>query len=575
MTRQSQVVYRWPMVYVPRLVAVLIAMATVALVLAPVYAQQGPPVYIETFTLNTSQPTPYRPPGFDISVVAHDDDSIEPMWAEHGPDCSPPQEQWPGGQPDPRFNHHIDQIPEAVFSCRDHIMTAMNAGYGATYITVPALMDWSNGPARFEWDMSTERTSSRDWMDVVIQPFEPGFDGPMALNFQDFHTPHDVLQFELQGGGNVWAPHIVLPGPVDGCSGQSYWRGNLYYCRFGFDGYNSWDRMLAAHGLSASAARRDHFMIEVSRTHVKMGFRVNPNEPYQYWVDRDIPGGALKWSSGVTQLNQRSYNPLKGCGAVGTGEPGHPPDGWVDSGGHTCRAGTWHIDNMQISPFTPISIIPGAHRIDMPGGTVTFPVAAPENSFVKASGGWSDTEYSLDGGRTWSTAAVVGPKAPPQVGDSYWFPVPAGTRLMAFRGSDPRWSLHDVYLYSRTLTQLPPTPTPGPTNPQTMTPTVVPSIPTSTATPEVTPEPTVTATPEPTMTPEPGATETPTPEPTATATPEPPAVTPTPALPIPTLPVPTIIPTLVVPSTCAIDIHLPDRDIHYPLDPAFCAGVGR
>lgn len=505
-------------------------------------AAAPPPIYLETFTLDTNVPTPYRPPGFDVSVIGHDDDSIENMWANHGPDCGAPEELWPGGAPNPQYNHFINKVADTVFSCRDHIMTAINAGYGATYITVPALMDWSTSPARFEWDMSTERTSSRDWMDVVIQPFEPGFDGPMALNFQDFHTPKDALQFELQGGGNVWAPQVMLPGPTSGCSNGSYWKGSVYYCRFNFDGYNSWDRMLAARGLSTSAARRDHFMIEVSRTHVRMGFRASPNDPYRYWVDADIPGGALKWSQGVTQLNQRAYNPLKGCGAIGVGEPGHPPDGWVDSDGHKCRAGTWHIDNMSIQPYQPFTIIPGVRRINMPGGTVTFPFPAPQNSFIKAAGAWSDTQYSLDG-RTWQTAAIVGPKAPPEIGDSYWFQVPEGTQTIQFRGSNPRWSIQDIYIYSR----VPPSqivPTPGPTLPpdtpeptRTPLPTAPPAS-TSTATPTFA-VPTFTHTPTITATPSYTPILTSTPTPTATPTAEPPIDTkPTATIPPDSTPLP-------------------------------------
>lgn len=523
----SQLVdWRCRHLFLRRLLPALVAAITSLTIVLSGFAQTQPlitpPVYLETFTLDTPVPTPYRPPGFDVSVIGSQNDTIESMWAEHGPDCSAPEDQWPGGAPNPAFNHYISTVRETVFSCRDHIMTAINGGYGATYLTVPALMDWSQGPARFEWDMSTQRTSSRDWMDVVIQPFEPGFEGPMALNFQDFHTPHDVIQLELQGGGNVWAPQVMLDAPAPGCGNGSYWKGQRYYCRFQFDGYNSWDRMLAAKGLTTSAARRDHFMIEVTSTHLKMGFRASPNDPYRYWVDTDIPGGPLRWSAGVTQLNQRAYNPLKGCGAIGVGEPGHPPDGWVDDGTHKCRAGTWHIDNMQIAPYLPFTIIPGVRRIVMPGGTVTFPVPAPANSFIKAAGAWSDTQYSIDGGKIWGTMPIVGPKAPPEIGDSYWLSIPEGTQTIMFRGTDPRWAMQDIYIYSRAT--LPPAPTPTPEPPATPQPSPTPGPPpadTATPTP-VTPVPTV----EPSATPIP--TPVPTQEVTPTAGPTSPSVTPTP-----------------------------------------------
>ena len=196
-------------------VAGLTGLLAVMVVLLPAAAQTPPPVttFLETFDQAPAAPAHYVPPGWDVSVISHDDDTIEPMWANHGPNCEAPDEQWPGGQPSDTHNHHIDQASDTTFNCNDHIMTAINAGYGAVYLTPPALLDWSQGPASFEWDMSTERTSSRDWIDIMILPFQDGFDPPMALNMQDFHTPRQGLQIELQGS-NVFAPHVFLTGPA-------------------------------------------------------------------------------------------------------------------------------------------------------------------------------------------------------------------------------------------------------------------------------------------------------------------------------------------------------------------------
>lgn len=509
-----------------RAVTVLLTFAvSIGLVLGPAAAQTGPTTFLETFDGSPAAPKPFSPPGWDVSVIG----SLEPMWANHGPDCSPPDERWPGGQPNAEHNHFITSDTEVVFGCRDHIMTAMNAGYGAVYLTPPALMDLSRGPATFEWDMSTERTSSRDWIDIVIQPFQDGFDGPMALNMQDFHTPRRGIQIELQGS-NVFAPHVFLDGPAQGCGPSSYWKSNVYYCRFQFDGFNTWERKLAEEGLSVSAARRDHFVIELSPTHLRVGFRT-PGGKLSYWTDADIPGGRLGFSQAVVQLNQRAYNPLKPCGP-GVGDAGHSDQGW--QGG--CRAGTWHIDNVKVSPSIPFTIESGSRGFGMPGGTVTFPQALAVDGFVKAAGAWSDTEYSLDGGHSWRVAPIVGPKAPLEVGDSYWIPVPAGTRAIALRGSHSRWAVQDVYLYAKTGGSPAPAPTGVPTSTSTALPTV-----TASATP--TPEPTATSTPE-------LPTSTPTPEPTATSTPVP--------LP-PMLPLPTLVPPPVdQPAMCALVQYDPE-----------------
>jgi hypothetical protein len=353
------------------------------------------------------------------------------------------------------------------------------------------LLDFRNGPATLEWDMSTQRTSSRDWVDFMLLPFDPSrgdLQGPMALNMQDFHTPKDGLQVELVGGGNVLMPHTFLSAPAPGCASGSYFKGAVYDCRFSFDGYHTWDMILAANGLAPSAVRRNHFRIEVSKTHLKVGFQPTPGSAYFNWVDSDIPNG-LKFDEAVVQLNQRAYNPMKPCGpGAGTARV---EDGWEGN----CRAATWHWDNVSVSPAELISIIPSdKRRVTYPGGTVRFAQPAPANSFIKAAGGATDTQYSLDGGATWRTLDIVGPKAPPEVGDSYWTAVPAGTQSVQFRGSSQNWSIQDMYLWSRSAT------TGGTVTPPTATPTATPVTP-PTATPTATPVTPVPNVPTPTSTP--------------------------------------------------------------------------
>lgn len=484
---------------------VAVALMSVAVVLSP-GSYQGDSTaaagFLETFDGNPTVPIPFRPAGWDVSVISHEDDTIDSMMAEHGPHCEAPDEVWPGGQPNPTHNHPVNRVPDLLFQCNGHVMTSMNAGYGAIYMTPPTMLDFRSGPATLEWDMSTQRTSSRDWVDLVLLPFEPqraDLQGPMALNMQDFHTPRDGLQIELQGT-NVFAPHTFLAAEAAGCTPSSYWRGDVYYCRFGFDGFNTWDQVLQRNGLQPSASRRDHFRMVVSRTHLTVGFQPRPGAAYFNWIDTDIPGGGLDFSEAIVQLNQRAYNPLKPCG----GEAGTPAvsDGWEGS----CRANTWHWDNVSVSPADPFTIIASdQRRISFPGGTATFDGPAPANTFLKAAGAWSDTEYSLDGGRTWRRLDIVGPKAPPQVGDSYWTAIPPGTRSIQFRGSDSKWSIQDMYFWSRVPSaggsQRPPstaTPTPTPTNrpgqatatpSPSSTPTARPGTPTSTPTRTPTPLP--------------------------------------------------------------------------------------
>ena len=498
----------------------MVAVAAIAVVLLPVAAQTPPlTTFLETFDLEAGAPAHYVPPGWDVSIVAHDNDTIEPMWANHGPNCEPPDDLWPGGTPNSVHNHFITLASETTFDCSNHIMTSMNAGYGAVYLTPPALMDFRTGTATLEWDMSTERTSSRDWVDIMILPFAPertDLEPPMALNMVDFHTPRDGIQVELQGGGNVFAAHTFIPAFSSACGPLSYAKStSIYYCGMRFDGFHQWQDIQATYGLHTSAARRDHFIIELSKTHLRMGFRPAsdmgaPFHPYFYWIDTDIPAGPLRFDEGIVQLNQRAYNPLKPCGP-GVGDAGASTVGWQGS----CRAATWHWDNVAISPATPFTILPGARKVQS-GGSVTFPLPAPANSFLKAAGS-RGTEYSLDG-TTWQRLPVVGPEGPVEAGDSFWAAVPAGTQTVRFRNG----TVQDVYLYSKTprdaipiptplpatataiATQTPqstPTPTPTAFVPPTATATLVPA--TATAIAQATPTPVPTDTPVPTSTPQP------------------------------------------------------------------------
>jgi hypothetical protein len=523
-------------------VAALIA--SLLVVVAPSAFSQStppPPPFLETFDFDASQPAHYMPPGWDISVIAHDNDMIEPMWAEHGPNCEPPDDQWVRGtQPSSTSNHHITQAAETTYDCRNHIMTAINAGYGAVYLTPPAMLDFSAGPATVSWDMSTQRVSPRDWVDIVIMPFQPERSDlplPMALNMIDAHFPTEAIWIDLQGANTFMPHHLTKVPPANGCSSQSYTLhpAETFDCRFHFD-LHTWDTQLATFGLSPSAARRDNFRIEISQTHLKVGFRPTPSSPYFNWTDDDIPGG-LNWNHAIVQLNHRSYNPLKGCGAIGVGEAGAPPDGWysfINSNGGLdgCRAGTWHWDNVAVSPQAPFTILYGARRV-RDGDSVTFPTTAPPNSWLKLAGDW-DALASFDGGATYSPLQTVGVKLGPQNGISYFSPIPAGVQTVKFQVPGYQTSLEDIYLYSLTPRDgvpLPPTPTQTATPLPTSTPPVVlTSTPTATAAVGSTPTPTPTfaptSTPTGTSTPVPVK---PTQEPTATPAPPSDQPTPTPA----------------------------------------------
>lgn len=520
----------------PLVTAIVTVLGVLAIQPAPAPAQTASPITFgpETFDSDAATPINYRPPGWDVSVVAHSDESIDGMMAEHSAECGPPDEAWVRGTaPRPESHHFINRVDQTVFNCKDHLMTATSAGYSAIYITPPALLDFRNGPATVKWSMSTQRTASRDWVDFVLMPFSPEREDlppPMALNFDDAHVPEAALWIELQGS-NVLMGRVLNRMPASQCGHGSYVRqpSGMTDCRMSFDGYHTWDMVLQTYGLAASAVRRDEFIMEVSQTHLKVGFRpAKTTGPYFYWVNADIPGG-LTFDEALIQFNQRAYNPLKPCAdGLGTnahaGEPG-AQDGWEGN----CRANTWHWDDVSISPATPFTIYAGPRKVGRTS-TVVFPAAAPPTSFIKAAGDWG-AEYSVDGGRTYQRLPEVGDRLGPENGISYWGAVPEGVDTVQFRMPGANDSLQDIYLYSRTPRDVIPQPTPGPTVEPTDTPTPT-TTPTRapTRTPTPTPIPNATATP----TAVPTATSTATPPPTPTATP-----TSTPVVPPTTTPIPT------------------------------------
>jgi len=86
--------------------------------------------------------------GWDVQVHSRDPQTwqqIDPGHAGHGPGCEAPP-----------ATHEISHYEDAVFLCRDHIMTTLNAeGYGAIYLTPPEMVDFSQQEGVIRFDVST------------------------------------------------------------------------------------------------------------------------------------------------------------------------------------------------------------------------------------------------------------------------------------------------------------------------------------------------------------------------------------------------------------------------------------
>ncbi|GIV88477.1 MAG: hypothetical protein KatS3mg055_0995 [Chloroflexus sp.] len=345
-----------------------------------------PSIFTETFTGEPSQPQSWNPTNWEVTIHSRDVNTwyqLEAMPAEHGTDCSPP----------PALRS-ISNYEEAVYICRNHLMTAIKAsGYGVIYLTPNHLIDFSGGTASIRFDVSTLRTSLRDWIDIWISPYNDHLQLPLDMEVDLSGPPRNAVQIRMDLSGNFFDAVIYRnfqPTVIDGAP--------IPYDRF----------------LTPSPTRRDTFELQISRTHIKFGM---PAYNF-YWIDTRIAD--LGWDQGVVQFGHHSYNPLKDCA--------------------TCRAGTWHWDNVTISPTRPFTMIAADRRyVDRANPVVTLAAPAPANARLRFTGIGPNLQVRFDNGN-WQAAQV-------QAHDtryfkeehfrSYWMPIPAGVTRIEFRGD--RW----------------------------------------------------------------------------------------------------------------------------------------
>jgi hypothetical protein len=364
--------------------------------------------FSQTFDGNPAQPLPWTPSNWDVTVHSRDISTwnkLETMQAGHGSDCSPSP-----------ATHTVTEYKDAVFICKDHVMTAINAsGYGVIYLTPNQLVDFTNGEAVIKFDLSTARTSLRDWMDVWISPYEDH----LQLPLQDFYPdlsgePRRAIQVEM-GNFNrktTFAINRIANFAATGLSSNK-----------SYIGYESF--------LTPSAMRRDTFELHISRTHIKFGMPA-----YNFWwYDTKMP--TLDWSVGVVQFGHHSYTPKKEC-ATGS-----------------CGPNTWHWDNVQISPAVPFTIIRATQRYTdvKAGAQMTLAASAPANARLRFSGIGKSLQVSFDNGATWVKAVTQAQERYTEEAFwSYWMPIPAGTKTIKFKGTKwwgGDWRVQDLSVWAR------------------------------------------------------------------------------------------------------------------------------
>jgi hypothetical protein len=364
--------------------------------------------YVQTFDGIPLEPTPWQPPDWDISVHSRDRgtwQTLQPMQAMHGDDCSAPP-----------AHHDVQTGERAVFQCNDHVMTAINAdGYGVVYLTPNQQVDFSAGEAVVRFDLSTLRTSTRDWVDLWVTPYEDNRILPLDRGLPDLNgEPRRAIHVRMGtfNAGTIFGAEVVRDFEV------------VQVRQVGWTGYESF--------LQPSAVRRDTFELRISRTRVKFGMPAYNT----WWVDGEVAD--LGWDRGVVQLGHHSYTPTKECPA-----------------GAVCGPNTWHWDNVSIAPAVPFTMAKGDRRYVDPTSPaiVAFAAPAPAGAHLRFAALGDAVDVSFDGGSRWEPARLQAHlRSDPASFQSYWTPVPAGTGAVQFRarggwwGSD--WMVRDPSLWS-------------------------------------------------------------------------------------------------------------------------------
>lgn len=394
----------------------------------------------ETFDGAPASPLAWSDADWDVQVQSRDPATwftLDAAPAQHGADCSAPP-----------ASHTNTSYEGAVFICNNHVMTSLNAGgYGLIYLTPNRIFDFSQG-GEIAFDLSTQVSSFRDWFDILITPYAENQAVALVSTLSqgvDLNGyPANAIHVGTDNGES--APRLrVIQNGVDSCPSQCGFTPSLG------DGIP---------GSVNQAATRQPFKLTIANGRIK--FERLGLYPLVYWDNVAVPS----FTSGVVSFGHHSYNPTK------DGSPG-----------------TWHWDNIALTPSTPFTMIKADRRYTE-GGVVNFNAPAPANAYLRFAG---ICAVSVNGSVV-SRQPIHGDVFHPDHFSSYFVPIAAGATSATFSfGPDSGYNgpcmAKDVSIWSA---ETGPTPTPTNTPPPTATSTNTPVPPTATATPTRTPTPTAT-----------------------------------------------------------------------------------
>jgi hypothetical protein len=360
-------------------------------------AQAVPPAFLETFDGSPAAPVTFVPQD-ERWLNAEYSSVLDPYKAAaadlgHGPDCAGPP-----------ATHVLQGDPRAgVFRCRDHLMTGGTESMRLALVPAVTSSLANGATATLTFDVSTLGSSDRDWLEIWAVPYG-----------DDYPITGDGERPPLRG------LKLVSHLPTAAGATDSGWWGLTAHRNGQESAY--WTAPCCGpkitNSLVPSASTRTKFELKVSRTHVS--FRAP--EYGLTWVDTDLPAGVVDWDTTMFYLHHSAYTPSKG---------GECPASRTD-----CGHNTWHWDNLQVAPATPLSVRFAQQRLaDATSPELRFNRPGAPGSLFRGwvNGGVSGLQHSFDGGASWQTTPYYRPSDHPENMQALKFPVPDGTTRIAFR----------------------------------------------------------------------------------------------------------------------------------------------
>lgn len=402
------------------------------------YAQEKT-TFLETFDGKPGAPEAFSQltqDRWDIQIHSRNQDTWEKMSAmemHHPMNCGSPLTDSatpPFGQQELQTHHSDGAYEDAVFKCNDHVMTAVNGvgksindSYALAVLTPNHLVDFSEKEATIRFNVTTYRTTQRDWIDIWITPWGDNLNLPFDTSTVDLQgMPMNTVQIVMippnDNSKTGFKPKIMVNGKDTG-------EFQMYTSDFNW--YTAYEDYLP--GKVGNPKRRDTFEIKISKNHISicMPQDTSDDAPSQTicWANKTIQ--TLPFTQGVVQFAHHSYTPNKDCNLYSP---------------LNCGPDTWHWDDIMIDPALPFTMIKADKRmVTDENSVVTFQSPAPADAKLRFSAAGS-VQLSVNGSAYKPAIAQLSTQPNVTHVNNYFVTIPEGTKTVRFKLSDVGGGVH-------------------------------------------------------------------------------------------------------------------------------------